>query len=192
MSILYLHGRGETADSPPGDVVRGEPWGGPLYAPTLTPEWLARPFAEQVDDVDRWMEACRFAIGHSFGGWLLLCAAEQRLARQATVPPLLGLSCVLGRGLLPGSKVGFFAPRATRVREALGLDGAGPGSSALRERLTLIHGEEDAQCPPGAARELAGLGYAVTLVPGAGHHLWEPRARAAVRVALRSVRLALT
>ncbi len=93
---------------------------------------------------------------------------------------MLLLSCVLGRAFLIQSRVGYFAPRARRIRKWLGLDGHGQPSCFEIDLLTFIQGEQDMQCPPETACELRELGYSVTLVPEVGHRLSEPEGKKAV------------
>lgn len=72
-SILYLHGRGDQPNLSPGHLVLSYPWPQPVEAPTLDQNWFCKPFQEQVEDVNRWMESCELAIGHSFGAVASLC-----------------------------------------------------------------------------------------------------------------------
>ena len=73
--VLYLHGRGDRPPAPPGDLVLGVDWPGSVLAPVLDDGWQAQTFERRVEHVARWLERARLAIGHSFGGWLLLCAS---------------------------------------------------------------------------------------------------------------------
>jgi len=184
--FLYLHGRGDRPSSPPGDQVCNL-LGASVESPHLTTEWLARPFGEQADAVDRWMDPPRtLAIGHSWGAYLLLAAALQRTSRGVNVPQLLLLSAVLGTGGVQGAgkpSLGFIAPRAREIQRALGLDGESPDPILPRDRLSFIHGESDEQCPVDHLHALAASGYDVTIVPG-GHRLDAPEAMFTVRNSL--------
>ncbi len=178
-AILYLHGRGEQPSSPPGDLILKQPWKPILHAPHLTDSWLSLAFDVLVNEVDRWMESAAITIGHSFGGWLLLCAAVQRKERGAAIPETLLLSPILGRAMDPKTGAGFFAPRELQVRRSLGLVKEENGQLLPPDRVSFFHAEEDWQCPTADMPLLASLGYSVKKVPG-GHRLDHPVARAAV------------
>lgn len=181
--VLYLHGRGSEPGSPPGDLVASYSWSEPVVAPALTADWLALPFADLVGHVDDWLEASVLAIGHSFGAWLLLCAAVERSKRGVSIPRLCLLAPILGKGFNDKTGIGYFAPRARLVRSALGLDGVN-ARECLQERIHFVHAERDDQTSIGDAYKLRSLGYAVTLLPG-GHRLDHPQARADVPDILR-------
>ncbi len=153
----------------------------PLFAPSLTDDWLGKPFSHQIDQVEKWLDSSAVAVGHSFGAWLLLCAAVQQLDKGVRHPRLLLLSTLLGRGFNPKMRMGYFAPRAQRVHAALGLEGSEPELPV--DELFFVHGEDDEQCPVEPIRELGELGFSVRIVPG-GHRLHHPVARRMLSAAL--------
>ncbi len=176
--ILYLHGRHATPTQPPGDLVATMDWPCLFVSPAIDGAFLRRPFAEQMRDVDDWLQPARLAIGHSYGAWLLLCAALQRLERAAAVPPLLLLATVLGNSGNQRAARGSIPPRARRVRQALGLE-HGIGPRFPHGAIEFLHGENDDQCPVEALRGLSGR-FGVRIIPG-GHCLTEPEARTVLR-----------
>lgn len=181
--VLYLHGRGSEPDSPPGDLVASCPWGEPLVAPGLTDDWLALPFPRLVEQVDGWLESSSLAIGHSFGAWLLLCAAVERAKRGVEIPRLCLLAPLLGKGFSEETGIGYFAPRAKPVRAALGFE-PGRVHEDLQRRLRFVHAEQDGQTSIEDADRLRSLGYTVAVLPG-GHRLDHPKARTDVARVLR-------
>lgn len=183
--VLYLHGRGSEPETPPGDLVAASSWGVPLVAPHLTDDWLSQPFSRLVSEVDGWLDSAELGVGHSFGAWLLLCAAVERVERGPAIPRLCLLAPILGKGFSEKSGIGFFAPRANRVRAALGFE-TGSFLEPLRERVQIVHAERDGQSRVRDAVELRALGYTVTIVPG-GHRLDHPGARTDVARILRSL-----
>lgn len=189
--VLYLHGRGDRPARPPGDLVVDLEWPVPLRTPIMDARWDARPFGVRVGQVTVWLEDSRLAIGHSFGGWLLLCACIGRLERGRETPPILLLSSVLGSGRIAkssGAQAFAQPPRMRAVQRALGL---APGGSALFPggSLELIHALDDDHCPVAPVRTLSER-YRVTLVRG-GHRLDSGPARTAVSEALERYRAAL-
>jgi hypothetical protein len=144
--------------------------------------FLRRRFDVQMREVDAWLECAELAIGHSYGAWLLLCAALGRIESGRAVPPLFLMSAVLGASSNRGGEGGSIPPRARRVRRALGLE---PGDSAMfpRGAIELVHGDNDDQCPVDTVRAL-GATQIVSIVPG-GHRLTEPGARAGLHDALQ-------
>jgi hypothetical protein len=166
-------------------------WPLPLRAPIMDAAWDARPFGDRVEQVTAWLEGARLAIGHSFGGWLLLCASIGRLERGRGLPPILLLSSVLGLGSLSRSPSAQAFARPPRMRSVHGALGLAPGSSALFPdgSLEVIHAVDDDQCPVGPVRTLIER-HLVTLVDG-GHRLDSGPARAVVAKALERHRAAL-
>ena len=182
--VLYLHGRGDQPTDPPGDLVARAEWPTRLRAPRLDPSWQGRPIADRVADVGGWLQSSALAIGHSFGGWLLLCASVRRLARGRPIPRLVLLNSVLGPGPLTQSDrilAVSSPPRLKTVHRALGVL---PGSTPVlpADRLELVQATDDEQCPAALARALQRR-YTVRWVPG-GHRLEHPRARAIVSAVL--------
>ena len=137
--------------------------------PALTDGWLAAPFPGIVKRVDAWLDGSALAIGHSFGAWLLLCAAVERVKRRVTIPRLLLLAPLLGKGFNEETGVGYYAPRAKPVRTALGIE-RGRANEDLLSCLRFVHAKEDGQSTLADAEALRSLGYFVTEVPG-GHRL---------------------
>ncbi len=179
--LLYLHGRGDSPLAPPGDtVVAGVPSSHTIRAPEMAPTWFARPFREQLETVNTWLDTASVAVGHSMGAWLLLCASLERCPSRGA-PPLVLLSSVLGVGR--SGDMGFAAPRARRVRPALGLGGQAPSLS--RDGLVFVHGSADGQCPVEDLHLLARHGFSVDVVPGVGHRLEGPAAAKAIRAAIQ-------
>jgi hypothetical protein len=172
--ILYLHGRHASPDEPPGDLIAAVNWPCPLNRPEIDDAFLRRPFADQMRAVDGWLGSALLAIGHSYGAWLLLCGALDRLERGRPIPPLLLISAVLGAGGRGTGESGSIPPRARRVRQALGL-GHGTGVRFAGGAIGFIHGGHDDQCPVEAVRALSGT-QNVCIIPG-GHRLTEPEAR---------------
>lgn len=187
--VLYLHGRGDEPMSPPGDLFYTE-FGSQLKAPRLDSAWFAQPFGAQVDFADHLMEKRPvLSVGFSWGAYLLLAASLQRLHRRDDFPPLLLLSAVLGIGgnRSPDGRItGFIAPRAKRIRSALGLEGDDPVSVFPKDKLAFIHSDRDNQCPVEPLHRLCSLGYRVQIVSG-GHRLDTPEARSAIVTALKSL-----
>ena len=172
--VLYCHGRGGRPADAPGDRVQAVAWPLPLHAPLMDPSWYRRSLSHRVDEVAGWLASARLGIGHSFGGWLLLCATAELLERGHDPPPLLLLSSVLGPGSL-GKGTGVFSlpPRQAAVNRILDPP---PGSDTAfpPDGLELVHAVDDDQCPVGLARRLADR-HEVTVVPG-GHHLDDEQA----------------
>ncbi len=178
---VYLQGRDDPPGGHPGNLVLEVAWPGSCYAPPLSSERLARPFQLQVDEIDP-LFSCAVAVGFSWGAWLALAAAHQRLARGASIPRLLLLSPVLGRGGSGAAGLGFFAPRSRRIRHALGLD---QGSRVFSlSRTTIIRGASDPQCLADDARVLQCLGFTLHTVEDAGHRLDTQAACHAIKTAL--------
>lgn len=151
-----------------------------MLAPVLDDGWQAQTFERRVEHVARWLERARLAIGHSFGGWLLLCASLRLREAGAQGPPLLLLSSVLGPGPLAregAARVYSTPPRLASVHRALGLE-AGRGAVFEPGSLELIHATDDEQCPVRVAERLAAR-YPVRFVRG-GHRLQSDLARSAV------------
>ena len=176
--VLYLHGRGSQPLSSPGDLIAQQPWGLDVYAPCLTEEWLAQPFPELVREVDGWLDRSALALGHSFGAWLLLCTALERVTRGDVVSDLCLFASLLGKGFSQETGVGFFCPRSRTVRAALGLEEDRRDPMPLRDRIRLVHADRDEQTAMADVERLIALGYSVQIVPG-GHRLEHPAARAA-------------
>jgi len=182
MEVLYLHGRGEDPRAVPGDRVISYPWPMVLRAPPLTADWLAQPFPQQVSIVDEWLSECSGAVGFSWGAWLLLCAALERMDRGVEPPPLLLLSCVLGEGNYTGSER-WKAPRAKEVLDALGLGSRPSPREFSRDRVRFIQGDQDNTGSPETAEQLQAAGFVVQAVHG-GHGL---RGRQAAQVIEREL-----
>ncbi len=139
-------------------------------------------FAAQVNELDRCLSRCEMSVGHGFGGWLLMAAAEQRMRRGDSLPPLLLLNPVLGSSQhLNGSLIGYRAPRSERVRAAFGLD---PNDGAVRlvQRVEFVFGDNDRFSSEQDWRYLRGLGYEVQLIYG-----WHERHSHEVGLRLESV-----
>jgi hypothetical protein len=186
--VLVVHGRGGRPGAPPLDLVVTAPWTAPIHVPALSATWLARPFAAQVADVRGWLGDAALAVGHSWGAWLLLAAAEERVGRGEALPRLLLLSSVLGMGTHPsGRPLGYIPPRSRRIMAALGIGEVEGGVRLPLERLTFVHGEQDEQMPVATARAVAERGYVVKVVPG-GHRLDGKDAREAVEVEVERLR----
>lgn len=178
--VLFLSGRGGSVASSPGDLVAAHPWPVPLLAPELDEAWCVQPFAQQLSQVQGWLEGAGLAVGYSYGAWLLLAAAEERARGVAeplpTEPGLLLLSPILGelgqlRGLLQR------APRAVRLRTSLGLGEAEP--EGWLGGVRFLFGDDDPLVRPAEVARLAGRGLEVECV-AAGHDLAEPAGRRAV------------
>jgi len=188
--VLYLHGRGDQPTDPPGDLVQQIDWRFPLFAPEMDQAWHNQRFGSRLAEVDDWLDDATLAIGHSFGGWLMLAAGAARLEEGRTVPEFLLLSSVLGVsvGKKSGRRVGFSAPPGmARVHRALGMNSGGaPSAMFAAEDIQFIHGESDTQCPVELIRALRAK-FTVQIVPG-GHPLDHPEARAAVLEALEGCR----
>ena len=176
--VLYVHGRGDAPSDPPGDLVGHFEWSLPLHAPRLDEDCFAHPALCQRE-VEHWLDRAALGVGHSYGGWLLLCAAQARLARGAACPRLLLLSSVLGPGSSRG--LGFLPYRTRAIRRALGLHTADEPVFPP-DMLTFVHAEGDEQCPVEPLHILERR-FRVRIVPG-GHRLEHPQAQAAVRAAL--------
>ena len=182
--LLFLHGRGDdpTRDGP-GTQVLSYPSELPVCAPRMDATWLTRPFAQQVQDVGAWIRTATACVGHSHGAYLLLCAAEEHSAQGDEVPPMLLLGCALGSSSGHGGRIGYRAPRATRIRRALGLVPTAARSLAP-DRLSFVHGTDDEQCLFRDFERLAEQGFRVKAVEGAGHRLATAQAKVTVRLAL--------
>ena len=178
MEVLYLHGRGESPQDPPGDVVLSFPWKGTLNAPPLTSEWIAQPFPNQVAIVDEWLEDAAGAIGYSWGAWLLLCAVHERIQRGTPSPPLLLVSCVLGEGNYTGQGTW----KAPRCEEILGALGIGPSTTTTHfdpADLRFVQGKRDRIGPEKGASLLVEVGHSVRMVDS-GHLMHHSTARQAL------------
>lgn len=181
--LLALHGRGSSADRLRSTLVPG---GYDAFTPNLDAMWTARPFAQQVADVDGWLDVADVAMGHSWGAWVLLAAAVERVGRGARSVPILLLSPLFGVGRHPGgAAMGFIPPRSRRLGAAVGEPGVGVATIAPG-RLAIVHGEADDQVPLANLREAVGDRYRLVVVPG-GHRLDHQSARDAVRTELLRV-----
>ncbi len=183
---LYLHGRGSSPTDPPGDLVGEIDSPYTLYAPHLDGNWFAHP-ARGEAQVDGWLDDTALAIGHSYGGWMLLCAAHSRLSRGASCPRILLLSSVLGPGAAGGR--GFIPYRTRAIGEALGIRGSDPQPIFPADRLSFVHAEDDEQCPVAPLHTLKKW-FTVEIVPG-GHRLDHPVARDVVRSVMHDCRRAV-
>lgn len=179
MRLLALHGRG----SGPKSVLEYLPDTVTADAPHMDAAWLARPFAEQVGDVGGWLDRADVAVGHSWGAWLLLAAAVERVERGLDLPNVVLLAPLLGTGRHPGgAPLGFIPPRSRRLAAALSPPDA-KMSTLPAESVTIIHGEDDEQVPIENVRDAVGDRYRLLTVPG-GHRLDHPEARQTVRAEL--------
>jgi hypothetical protein len=176
--ILYLHGRGDEPTDPPGDLVLKTEWPTELKVPILDELWQGQRFYRRIAEVDAWMDHAELAIGHSFGGWLLLYASSVRLETGRHIPRLLLLGSVVGTGAATtGEKIKTYSapPGMPKVHAALGLHGGKARSTFPPNRLEFIHGVGDRQSPVGLVKTLANS-FLVQIVPG-GHRLEHPKAR---------------
>jgi len=178
VEVLYLHGRGENPRDPPGDVVLSFPWKRTLSAPALTSEWIAQAFPSQVAHVDEWLENAAGAIGYSWGAWLLLCAAHERLKRGTPSPPLLLVSCVLGEGNYTGTGT-WKAPRSEEILCALGLGDSPAKRPFDSASLRFLQGKRDKVGPANGASLLVRAGHSVRMVDS-GHLMHHSTARKAL------------
>ncbi len=175
MEVLYLHGRGEDPRDPPGDIVLSFPWKSGLSCPPLTAEWIAQPFPQQISCVDEWLEEAPAAIGYSWGAWLLLCAAHERLQRGLDPPPLLLVSCVLGEGNYTGSGL-WKAPRCEEILSALGVGEKSCKTPFDPTDIRFVQGRQDQIVPGDGTQRLLKAGHCVVEVES-GHLMRGPEAR---------------
>ena len=192
--VVFIHGREDALDVPPGDLIQDQAWGERrLVSPTLGPEFYRQSFEEQIRHLDTLVGDAWLAIGFSFGSWLLLTVVAMRQLTERPVPDLLLLSPILGYGGTPAA--GLVAPYARELRRHLGLSEWAhwlPNRAAVRppivnpERIAIIHGMQDSQCATEDVRALGNLGYPVSIVDD-GHRLESPSARSLVRRTLNAV-----
>ena len=108
--VVFIHGREDALDVPPGDLIQDQAWGERrLVSPTLGPEFYRQSFEEQIRHLDTLVGDARLAIGFSFGSWLLLTVVAMRQLTDRPVPDLLLLSPILGS--LSGPTGSRIAPR---------------------------------------------------------------------------------
>ncbi len=178
-STIYLHGRGDAAPGlEPGESVRAFEWRSPLILPVLGPDFCGMRFADQISMVDGWThDGVVTGLGHSYGSWVLLALAEERQKRGQSWPFLILMGSLLGCSR-PADGPGFIAPRARKLRVALGLDGHEP--SLARERISFVFGADDTHTDRIDVDALAHH-YEVHVVEDTGHRLDSPRARALLR-----------
>jgi alpha-beta hydrolase superfamily lysophospholipase len=146
----------------------------------LDERWHAQEFETQVIFTEQWLGESYLAIGHSFGAWLLLCAACQLVKKAKQVPRLLLLAPVLGMARL--GMLGFIAPRSRPVRSALGLDGRERERILPVDRIEFVLGAADKMCSESDLLELKEQ-YAAKTVPG-GHRMEQQAARTAIQLEL--------
>ena len=192
--VVFMHGREDASDVPPGDLIHDQAWGARrLVAPTLDAAFYRRSFEEQIRHVDELVGEARLAIGFSFGSWLLLTLITMRKLTERPAPDLLLLSPILGYGGTPSA--GLVAPYARELRRHLGLSEWAhwlPNRAKVRppivnpERIALIHGSQDPHCATEDVKALAALGYPVSIVDD-GHRLEAPSSRLLVRRTLNAV-----
>ena len=185
--LVFLHGRGDEAESPPGDLLYHRNWEERrLVAPTFEADFYRQPFEEQIRRVDALVGQARLAVGFSYGSWLLLTLVAMRRLTERSAPDVLLISPILGYGGTPSA--GLVAPYARELRRHLGLSEWAhwlPNTSKVRppivdpERIAFIHGSQDPQCATEDVQALAKLGYPVSIVDD-GHRLDSPYARALV------------
>jgi hypothetical protein len=131
----------------------------------VAPFWKQRPFADQVAEVDAWLDAAEIAAGKSYGAWLLLAAAAQRAERGSGVPPLALWNAPLGQARhLNGALVGYRAPRAAQVRTALGIDLRHRGAILPTARLSFVFDDDNRQASDADAASLRRVGFDVHAV----------------------------
>jgi hypothetical protein len=167
-------------------------WPIPVHAPLMDADWYGRSVPDRVGQVAQWLGSACLAVGHSFGGWLLLCAAVDLFRSAEEVPPIVLLDSVLGVGSLgagDATAVYSLPPRQASVHRALGL-GAGSDPVFSPGDLEIVHAVDGDQCPVAMARRLAAR-YETTLVPG-GHRLQSEQAREALSRVLDRHRRGLT
>ena len=192
--VVFIHGREDASDVPPGDLIHDQAWGARrLVAPTLDADFYRQSFEEQIRHLDELVGEARLAIGFSFGSWLLLTLVAMRQLTDRPVPDLLLLSPILGYGGTPSA--GLVAPYARELRRHLGLSewahwlpqrGKAKSPIVNPERIALIHGSQDPQCATEDVRALAALGYPVSILDD-GHRLQAPSSRLLVRRTLNAV-----
>lgn len=151
--------------SAPDEMVSAVEWQFPA-SPAVAPYWKQRYFAEQVDEVDSWLDASDLSVGKSYGAWLLLGAAVQRVERGCTFPPLALWNAPLGEARhLNGALVGYRAPRAARIRAALGIDAEHRGAILPTARLSFVFDADSRQATDADAARLQRVGFDVHFVP---------------------------
>jgi hypothetical protein len=147
-------------------------------APLPASAWRRKSFGEQIGLLEGWLGEVQIGLGHSFGAWLLLAAAEQRVSLGAETPPLVLWNSPLGRGShLNGALVGYRAPRSQRVRAALGLDPLHRGAILPTGSISFVFERNNRQAAPQDTARLAGVGFSVLSVEHSGvPPLEDPRA----------------
>ena len=192
--VVFIHGRGDTLEVSPGDLLSEFAWGERRFiSPTLGADFYRQPFEDQIAQLDTLVGDARLAIGFSFGSWLLLTLTAMRQLTGRRVPDLLLLSPILGYGGTPAA--GLVAPYARELRRHLGLNEWAhwlPNRARCRppivdpERIALIHGRHDPQCATEDVEALAKLGYPVSITDD-GHRLDSPSSRSLVRRTLNAL-----
>jgi len=166
--VLCVHGRGGALITCPDDLLSAVEWDFPS-TPAVAPFWKQRRFAEQVTQVDSWLEAADLAAGKGYGAWLLLAAAAQRVERGSGFPPLALWNAPLGEARhLNGALVGYRAPRATRVRTALGMAAQHHGAILPTARLSFVYDGDSRQATDADASRLRRVGFDVHVVGRCG------------------------
>jgi len=169
--LLYLQGGGLPPTEGPGRQVLSKDWRGGLNAPYLDADWLAQPFPDQLALVGEWLEESDAAVGFGWGAWLLLCAMEERAKAGLTLPPVLLLSCFMGKGRYTGQEQdGHILPRSESIARALG------GGDLAGCEIRFLHGQRDEMAPL-AALQACDLRRFSLQVVDAGHLLRGPGER---------------
>jgi len=180
--VLSVHGCGGALSTCPDELVATVDWDFPA-APTVASFWKQRYFSEQVTQVDSWLDSTDIAAGKSYGAWLLLAAAAQRVERGRGFPPMALWNAPLGQAQhLNGALVGYRAPRADRVRTALGIAEEHRGAILPTARLVFVYDGDSRQATDADASELRRVGFDVHFIGSSGGDVepGEQRLRAVV------------
>jgi hypothetical protein len=166
--VLCVHGRGGELTTCRDELVSAVEWDFPAV-PAVASFWKLRRFSEQVTQVDGWLDSTDLAAGKSYGAWLLLAAAVQRVERGRGFPPLALWNAPLGEARhLNGALVGYRAPRAARVRRALGIAAQHHGAILPTARLAFVYDGDSRQATDADASQLCRVGFDVHFVGSAG------------------------
>lgn len=183
LRVMFLCGE-RLAHSATAQRLMADPsWPFEVSAVATPEDWRRRSFGFQTAYVDGLFDDYGIAVAHGYDAWVLMAAAEQRAARDASCPFLLLLNPVLGASQhLNGSLVGYRAPRGARVRAAFGLEPEVDGRRALTSRVAYVFGDNDRYSSERDWLYLRGLGCRVYTVRG-----WHPRHRGAVEEQLLEI-----